>query len=504
MPPATGCPRRVPLSLAVFLALLAAGARGAVYHAYPGDDLDVLASALSAGDTLLLHEGTYSQDMDISGVNGSAGAWITITAAPGEHPRINGRSGSLNGINIGNSSYLRISDIEVIYASDGIKFTAGTVSHHVVIENCHVHACFNVGISSQADEASYVEVRNCEVDDCNSCGFYLGYDAGRIVHHWTVSRCHVHDTSGTSLGYGLQIKPYSYANVVEDCVFHDVAGATRAGIAVYFTDRAGGEENVVRRNVIWNVPRNGASDTTPAIWACADARIENNIAFDCGMGFHTNSWNGHAVSGLRVVNNTFYNCLSEGLYMSDGSGNYACNNAVYGCAIRQAAGWVVSGNLSAAGAAGVFVRTTFGEAGFLYPAAASPLLDAATAGYAPGVDFDTTPRPQGSGPDVGAYERCPAGLPGWQIQAGFKEVVPGGPDTASPALAASSVVLSGTAGDDRTVPAHVTVAGSDFPVDAAGRWNCGPLALATSTTVIDLDTADASGNPRALRVEVRK
>ena len=83
----------------------------------------------------------------------------------------------------------------------------------------------------------------------------------------------------------------------------------------------------------------------------------------------------------------------------------------------EPSGAIFSGNLAyGAGTTGIFVDPVNQD---FWPAAASPLLGAADATYAPSLDFNGTLR---VGPfDVGAYET--EGLlsnPGWSIQEGFK------------------------------------------------------------------------------------
>lgn len=398
----------------------------AEYEANPGEDIQSIIDGLQASDTLTLRGGVYAGRIIIDGINGSAGAWITIRSAEGETAVIDGQWASINMVDFYSCSYVRLEGLEIRNGSDGIKFKVDAVSDHVVIDGCYIHDIANVGVNSQATDVSYLEVLNCEIANCGSCGLYWG-QTGKIVRHSRVASCYVHHCGGTDTGYGIQIKPLSYANVIEDCVFHDVAGSTRAAIAVYYTDRADADDNVVRRNAVWNVPRYDNSTTTPGIWACADARVENNVVFDSGMGFHCNEWSGHTVRDIEVVNNTFWSCASEGLYMSNGTNCVAWNNGVYGCVIEEGTGWSTGSNLQGLSAAGVFASTVFGDADFLYPAAGSPLLDAASGAYAPAEDFNGTPRPYGSAPDAGAYEWTGNGNPGWTVGAGFKSGEAGAP-----------------------------------------------------------------------------
>ena len=59
--------------------------QGEVYYAGPSDDVQGIINSLAPGDTLYLQGGVYSRKIRIyGGVNGTADAYITIAAAPGE------------------------------------------------------------------------------------------------------------------------------------------------------------------------------------------------------------------------------------------------------------------------------------------------------------------------------------------------------------------------------------------------------------------------------------
>lgn len=465
----------------------------------PGADLDAEAAALNPGDTLVLSAGTYSGgDFDISGKNGGASQWFTIKGADGETVVLDGGGAAVNIVNLYNSSYVKLQNLELKSGDDGVKIN--TNSHHISIENCYIHDVTGVGVNVQAYETSYMEVTDCEIAYCGSCGCYWGRSGGDgPVHHSRLAGSYVHHCGDSTTGYGIQIKMPGYANVIEDNVFHHVAGSSRAGIAVYFTGLDDSCDNVVRRNVIWNVPRYDNSSTTPGIWSCADAVVENNIVFDSGMGFHTNVYDGHAIEDLKVNNNTFFRCDSEGLYMATGSGCEAYNNACYRCEIHYptGGGWATGGNLTSEDTTGVFQSTNFGDAGFLFPAGGGDLADNGDSAVFPADDFNGTVRPYNAVPDVGAYEYTGGGNPGWTIGNGFKSLVP---ESIPPAVAAGEVQISVTVSDPGGVAPHIWIDGVEYGY--GGGTFTSPALVFTDGQEFTVEAEDTSGNRSAVTVRL--
>ncbi|MFH1709395.1 MAG: right-handed parallel beta-helix repeat-containing protein [Planctomycetota bacterium] len=405
---------------------LAATAGATDIYVNPGDDVQAIVAGIAATDDVIFNAGTYTLNhLVFSNMYGTSGDWITVRAADGATVVLQGNA-SFNTVDFYNAGYIHLKGFEIKNGSDGIKFNADVTASNIIIEDCYIHDITGVGINSQGLTVSNVTVQDCRITYAPTCGFYLGQSDGTgIVHHWTITHCYIAYCGDMTTGYGIEIKENSYANIIEDSVWHHVAGSSRAGIAVYATHRAAADHNVVRRNVVWNVPRYANSTTTPGIWANADARIENNIVFDSGEGFYTNA-NVTAVDDLVVVNNTFYNCGYIGLDENDGANCIAANNVAASCGYLDlqektpAQGWTNSNNMGVSAVA--FASTTFGNASFLYPAAAGALVGTASATYAPGDDFNLTARPFGGTDDAGAYEWTQAGNPGWTITADFKDL----------------------------------------------------------------------------------
>jgi hypothetical protein len=102
-------------------------AQGTTFHIYPGTDVfGPAAQSLHAGDTLVVHQGTYNETSRMSiQVQGEPTAPITITRAEGEsRPLITRPSSALeqNTINIeGQATWLTLRGLEIAgNGGDGI------------------------------------------------------------------------------------------------------------------------------------------------------------------------------------------------------------------------------------------------------------------------------------------------------------------------------------------------------------------------------------------------
>lgn len=417
----------------------------------PWRTVDRIESATLAPGTIVhVRAGVYdlAGNLTLSGKSGTASQWIGIEAEGAVTLR---NAAPQNVIDVVNCRYLYLQGFEITHDNggaaygawapvDGVKFQSQD-SDHVSLEFCRIHDVGNVGISSQAPLVQYLTVYACEIWNCY-VGIYWGYyedtfkrfaHYGRIARNW-IHHCPPVDLDGT--GYGIQIKGGSRGNVIEDNVLNDVAGAVEAAIAVYHISTNTGtqtDRNVIRRNLVHR-------SRSESIFAVEGALIENNLVVDTGTyGINVvrrNTGWGTFYGNLTIRNNSvcrvaassgtaislssaaftapfvFANNLSivtgGSQHALQGPGSFAgtasrncCSGPVYGSGL----GVVALGSLAAV------QGTTFGQAGFLYPAAGSPLAGAATASLAAADDFNGNVRTGAF--DVGAYEAVAASNPGW-------------------------------------------------------------------------------------------
>ena len=402
----------------------------------PGDDFRSAMQNLGAGDTLIMHGGTYTLssyfELDLVG---TAAQPITIRAAAGEQPLLHYVDDGQNIVNIADSSFLVIDGVEFSGGSRGIRLTN---SSDITIRNCHVHDTAANAISANDGGNVYarLEFVHNEIDHAGDTaeGFYLGCndDACR-VHDSLVANNYIHDLNGptVSQGDGIEIKAGSYANVVRDNVIHDVA---YPGITLYHTN-GNGAPNIIERNVVWNSGDNGIQVT-------ADAIVRNNIVLSAaaaGIGIHASQ--GGTVGNLTIVNNTVLKASGDALHISDVAGAVlVANNALYAASgnavFANGSTNLVTlvANIGMGGMSGVTggfdasgdIATDFSAASFsgqppqdLVPASGR-LVGSADAATLAVDDFNAIARFPTV--DVGAYRNDPAGNQGWQLQAGFKEM----------------------------------------------------------------------------------
>lgn len=314
-------------TLAFLLLALGIGrsALASIIEITPADNYRSAMQTLVAGDTLILHGGSYPLSSFFELVlNGTAKAPITIRAAEAEQPVISYVNASQNIVNIRNSSHVIIDGIEFSGGSRGIRLQA---SSDITMRNCHIHHTAANAISANDVGSDYARLDfiHNEIDHAGATaeGFYLGCndDACRI-HDSLVANNYIHDLNGPSVtqGDGIEIKAGSYANIVRDNVIHDTG---YPGITLYHTF-GNGAPNIIERNLIWNSGDNGIQVT-------ADAILRNNVVRGSaahGIGIHPAQ--GGAVGSLQIINNTVLKAAGDAIHLNAVSGSVLiANNALY-------------------------------------------------------------------------------------------------------------------------------------------------------------------------------
>jgi len=407
------------------------------------EEFERIANSLKAGDELILHGGTYSQNARRSiTVTGTAAEPIIIRAADGEDPLLTRPADNrdrYNNIEFRDCSHLVIRGLRFRGGSSGVRFIRG---HHITFEDCEIADTGNNALTMNSGDCDSFVIRRNHIHhtglstsrETEGEGMYIGCHSGScITTNTLVEGNYVHHTRGTSSGGndGIEIKFGSYGNIVRDNVIHDTnAGRQYPGIFVYGSGGKG--VNIVEGNVIWNAGE--------GIQVVSDAIIRNNIIFDCSMTGITAA--PHAavrhVRNTKIVNNTIVNS-PRGILIrwSKASDMVLANNAIYcpGATAVDASG-IGNGTFRANFVEGRVRGVTVGGSGFhdgkLLPEvfadpaknnywlkAGSALSNMADPDFAPALDFNRSPRKAPF--DVGAYESDgQTENSGWRLQAGFK------------------------------------------------------------------------------------
>ena len=177
---------------AAFPLLMAAAANAGTFVADPaatsGPDYYVtLLAQLKPGDTLVLPAGTYRERLALSGLNGTAGGWITITGPETGPPAvITTDSNCCNDVQLGDTSYVAIKNLTIdsnsvaVDASiDGVNAKGG-FTHDILIENNVITGVTyhqaTVGIATHSTSWNWTIRGNTIVEA--GTGMYLGNPDG--------------------------------------------------------------------------------------------------------------------------------------------------------------------------------------------------------------------------------------------------------------------------------------------------------------------------------------
>jgi hypothetical protein len=384
--------------------------------------LQTAANLTKPGDTVMVMSGTYTPAgkgydvLDIT-TSGTARAWITYRAMPGQHPVVDFTNG-WTGIQV-DAAYIVIDGLEVgggaskvtlayaksqaknlsnyLTSANGIvvdNFINGFLPHHVIIENNIVHDAPGAGIATCY--ADYITIQHNET---YRNAFWSPY-ANSGISIWEMR------DSDTYTGY---------KNLILDNVSHDneefipfyEAGTITDGNGIIVDDNKNSQSN--------NVAYGGRT------------YVANNIVYrNGGSGIHT-----YSSQHVDIVNNTAWMnnhspAINEGQIFANSAGDVTILNNIgvapsgkyFTSSYNNATSVLSDYNLDysgtpTAGRAGAplgphdrVAAPAFVDAAGLnfHLTAASPAIDTGTKTLAPKTDFDGNPRPYGKAYDRGAYE----------------------------------------------------------------------------------------------------
>jgi parallel beta-helix repeat protein len=361
---------------------------------------------LVAGDTLVIHAGSYSETIGFFGTNIPAGISdlqrTVIQAATGE-------TVTLNEVDIYSRSYITI---------QGITFNGNV---------CRIGRNATTDAAATFVTFDTVTVQNWVGGGSGAGAIMPGFRQEGISSNLLIKNCSSHNNGSTSLDHGLYISTQDVT--VDGGTFYSNAGH---GIQVYTSGQATATNNTVIKNTITH--DNGSYGI--GLYSGDNLRAYNNIVYHNGIivgstgGLRVSASSGSPATNPLIFNNTVYNNTGYGIRLEVGASNVNIrNNISYnnsGVEISDATG----GSLAASNVANrnnlcdTLIATLCDGGNPLFVNAAannfqlqttSPAINAGTSLSTVTTDFAGVSRPQGSAYDEGAYEYVPAIPPatGW-------------------------------------------------------------------------------------------
>ena len=262
---------------------------GKIIYASPGDDLSTKANSLSPGDTLILHDGLYTNgQLHADGIHGRQTTPITIQAEHDGKAIIDGAGSASPVIEVNNSSYVIIDGLVARNAGPGedVVNVSGQ-SDHVTIRRV---TAYNAGSGNAHVFDVAFGPTNVLIEDCVGWGqgryIFLAYHSSNVIFRRTWARWTTQS---------------------------NFSPAPRACYGIY------GSSNITLENpiCIHDIPDQPSSDYFTAIWITTDGPQEDNAKI-LGAMFLDN-WEGIWVNGssgnnTQVIDSFFDHTRQQGSF----------------------------------------------------------------------------------------------------------------------------------------------------------------------------------------------
>ncbi len=400
-------------------------------QAFPWLTIQHAADLAVAGDSVLIREGIYAENLYFSSSGNLLDGMIYYMSYPGENAIIDGNIPGGTGLVLSGVSYVVLEDLEIRNWSNAAVWIE--FSHHFKLNRLKVHACFfgiGIALGSHDFELNEVETyhfawygidvspsggdpcyngvfnhcisRDCIDSTANSDGFALGHGN---QHHFVFNHCVAHHMYD-----GFDISGRN--TLLNDCLAYQCANG---GYKLW-------QDSLVLTNCI---SHSNAMTNVELDWhgAPKTVRMHNCTFFDAGV------YNVQIYDPADTLH--MYNCIvaggdNIGLLIDGyaGTGNYHGDYNIFqndnpmrtvnvgfttefSTAEVEAGAWTA---FSGEDAHSLVLYTDLDSLFLSAPAddlrlsAGSIAIDAADSTNAPSLDFDGNPRPLGPADDIGAFE----------------------------------------------------------------------------------------------------
>lgn len=433
------------VSLTLLLSLATSATAGTYYVAPTGQDsgagtaakpwrtLAKAAAAATAGDTVYIRAGTYHERL-VPGHSGSAGAWITFAAYPGETPVVDGTGVTLPAgwgglVEISGRSFIEVRGLGVRNAGPDDNHAGILVegSSHVTIRECSTYDTASSGIGVWSSDHVAVAGNAVELacnDGEQECITVAGTDVFDVRYN------HVSNGGPGSIGgEGITVKDGSSNGAVHH---NHVETMNRLGIYVDAWNKHTWNVDVYA-NRVHGCGDDGIVLVSESGGFLEGVRVYDNVVYaNRYVGLEIADWGNpvpsRPIDGVEILNNTLHGNGQGGwggcilVDDPDATGvvirnNVCSQNASFEIAVSPGVPMpVVDHNLiwsfvgdeagEIRGGAAVEADPSFADpsAGDFHLTAGSPAVDQGSPTAAPAFDYDGGSRPQGAATDLGAFE----------------------------------------------------------------------------------------------------
>lgn len=251
-------------------------------------------TCLSAGDTLYLKDGTYSQQLNIA-ASGTSEAYITVKALNDGQVTIDGNGVAYGVCNVANQAYI---NMEGLICIDGGEVVRVKSSHHVNVRKVS---------ASQATSMHFISngSNNVLFEDC-----FLKTSAETSINIYesqyvTVRRAAVILVNNTtSSGRVITLYGSDNCTIENNVILNQNSSVTPMGVGVWSnTYSSPGNYNKFYGNVVYNM-KTWSYVINSATHLLTGNEFHNNVSINSTYGLYQRADDNLTVSNLMVVGGT--------------------------------------------------------------------------------------------------------------------------------------------------------------------------------------------------------